>query len=95
MPTDFHNSSLVHYNNLVSVAYGTQPMSYNDNGTLGKSLVEGFYDFTFVDGIERVGRFVQKKIGWVTIECASNEQSLFLSTAEPSTGLSDKGVVAF
>lgn len=87
------HSPVIQNNNLISALDGTQPVGHNDNRFLFEQPVEFLHDNSFVDRVQRVGRFVEHQIGDVLISRPGNQYPLLLPGTQPVAVDADLGVI--
>src|SRR5215471_6474509 len=72
--------SRIEHDNLVGMLNSTDPMGYEQYGSIFAELLQGILDHAFRDQIERVCRLVQNQDLWVSDKGASQGQPLTLTT---------------
>ena len=78
----FHDAAVVHYDNVVGMPDGAQPVGNDDGRAPLEDVSDVAHDFIFVLGVKRVGGFVQKEIFGFLVDDACQQYPLPLSLAQ-------------
>lgn len=62
MITNFHNHSLIHHHDLVSMTYRAEPMGNDDNRSVLKRSVQRLYNLLFINCIQGIGCLIKEQI---------------------------------
>ena len=57
----FHDVTVIHHDNLVSISYGAQPVGYDNYSAILESRAQSINDFSLVNGVKRVCSLVEKR----------------------------------
>ena len=76
------NVPVVHHDNTICVAHGSQTMRDHQRGSPSFELLQRCGHLTFAFGIERTGGFVQQQYGPVGEQGARNRNTLALTAGE-------------
>lgn len=91
---DLDNHAVAEHDDLVRLADGAESVGDDDGGAVGKGSIEGLHDFLFVDGVERVGGFVEEEVIRAFVEGAGDEDALALPAAQTAPQFADGRLVA-
>lgn len=89
------NLTMVENQYLVCFLDRLETVCYDDDGTTDKEAMEGFRYLLLGEAIERGGRFVQEYDFRIFQEYFCDSETLFLSSGEPHSPLSNLGFESF
>lgn len=95
MISSFNDLALAHYDDLISIFYGWQPMSDNDRRNRTKFLfnsVNGCLHFSFISLVQRTRCFIKQKDLGLLNEGSGQRYSLLLPARELTTSIAHVGV---
>ena len=87
------NASLIHYNDLVCIAHGFEPMGNHNNGLVSRQLFHRMLNQLFIFRINVGGRFIQNNNRRILNHRARNGNALLFAAGQRRTVLSDDRVV--
>ena len=95
MISSLYNLSLVNNDNLICIFHGLQSVCNDEDGSLFEKFMHCLRNRFFRLTIQSTGRFIQDNNLWIFEKYFCNRESLFLSSTQFHSSLSNFGIESF
>ena len=92
MISSFDDFTSFQYDDLISLTNGLKTMRHNDYGSPHKEFIESDSDCLFREWIKSRSWFIKQDNLWILQKYLRNSESLFLSSWEPDSPLTDLSI---